>query len=324
MTFSDFLRDHQYSILRDLTRIMLTIFAAPKPFLGKIKTIQENAIKSWTELHPKCEIILFGDEVGISDIVTELKIHHEPKVLKNEYGTPLINDIFNKAKNKAVHNYLCYINSDIILLDDFLPAFLRVKKKIAEFLIAGQRWDIDIDVPLTFEPLWESHLIQKVYEEGKLRGIAAMDYFIFNRSLWNDMPPFAVGRPSWDNWMIYKARKLKIPVINATQCISAIHQNHNYDHIVSRTIPPHRHTAESIKYGPESFKNKELAGDHDIRFNLYDATHILTRDNLRLSLNLKYMWRFINMVPILYRYPENRLVKKIFQISHNLWCRYIS
>ena len=50
---------------------MITIFTIPKPFKGHINTIQRNAIQSWMQLKPECEIILFGDDYGVSDIAKE-------------------------------------------------------------------------------------------------------------------------------------------------------------------------------------------------------------------------------------------------------------
>src|SRR5437773_1932544 len=66
---------------------MLTIFSTPKPFEGHSNVIQRNAIKSWTLLHPEVEVILFGDEEGTAEACRDLAIHHEPQVIRNEYGT---------------------------------------------------------------------------------------------------------------------------------------------------------------------------------------------------------------------------------------------
>ena len=104
---------------------MLTIFAIPKAFHGHIATIQRNAIYSWTLLRPKCEIILFGTEEGIREAAAEFKVGHIPDVSCNEYGTPFLGPIFNQVKHLAQHSLLCYVNADIILLDDFIKAALR-------------------------------------------------------------------------------------------------------------------------------------------------------------------------------------------------------
>ena len=71
----------------------LTILAMPKPFRGHIGIIQRNAIRSWTLLRPSCEIVLFGDDTGVSAAAAELGVRHVPNVARNEYGTPLVNDV---------------------------------------------------------------------------------------------------------------------------------------------------------------------------------------------------------------------------------------
>ena len=106
---------------------MLTIFSIPKPFCGHTKIIQTNAIHSWTILLSECEIILFGNEEGTDDIATKFSITHIPTIKRNEFGTPLISDAFSKAKEIAKYKKLAYVNSDIILINDFTKAIEKIK-----------------------------------------------------------------------------------------------------------------------------------------------------------------------------------------------------
>jgi hypothetical protein len=76
---------------------MIALFTIPKPFRGHVAVIQRNAIQSWLQLKPACEIILFGDEEGTAEIAGEMAVRHVPEIKRNEYGTPLVNDIFYKA-----------------------------------------------------------------------------------------------------------------------------------------------------------------------------------------------------------------------------------
>ena len=52
---------------------MLTLFSTPKPFRGHIAVIQTNAIRSWLELEPACEVILFGDEEGTAEVAAAFR-----------------------------------------------------------------------------------------------------------------------------------------------------------------------------------------------------------------------------------------------------------
>ena len=80
---------------------MITFFTIPKPFKDHISVIQRNAIISWSQLHPDCEIILYGDEEGIKEIADEFGLIHIPDIEKNEYGTPFLDFVFNDAQARA-------------------------------------------------------------------------------------------------------------------------------------------------------------------------------------------------------------------------------
>jgi len=209
---------------------MLTIFTVPKAFRGHIAVIQRNAIRSWLLLRPKCEIILFGNDEGTKEIAAEFRLRHIPEIACNEYGTPLVNDVFQKAEKSARGNVLCYVNTDILLLGDFIEGVNYVARRKRRFLIAGQRWNVDLLKPLDFKVDWEEELRSLVVAKGELYDPAGIDYFVFDGNL-GEIPPFAIGRTLFDNWLIYRARERGVAVVDATRRISAIHQNHDYGHL---------------------------------------------------------------------------------------------
>src|SRR5438067_1262389 len=98
---------------------MLTIFSTPKPFRGHVKITQYNALRSWTLLDPKIEIILFGDEEGAQEAAREFGLRHEPSVRRSEKGTKYLGYLFDRAQEVSRHDVLCYVNCDIILMSDF-------------------------------------------------------------------------------------------------------------------------------------------------------------------------------------------------------------
>ena len=115
---------------------MLTLFSTPKPFLGHSKVIQLNALRSWKQLFPDVDIILFGVDEGSAEACRELGLRHEPHVETNSFGTKRIDYIFRRAQEIARHDFLCYVNCDIILLADFAAAFARVVPRF------GGRWPL--------------------------------------------------------------------------------------------------------------------------------------------------------------------------------------
>jgi len=249
---------------------MLTIFTIPKPFSGHIDVIQKNAIMSWLSLTPACEVILYGDEPGIGDVAQELSIRHVPDIRKNEYGTPFLDDVFNHAQRIARHDIICYCNADIIFFNDIIEAVKKIS--VRDYLMIGERWDVDVTTPLEFSrENWAQDFFTFARSHHTVLNFPGMDYFIFPRGMLQDMLPFTVGRRGWDNWLIFHVRKRKIPVIDATGVLNAIHQNHSYTHIPKK---------EGSRWdGPESRSNLRLVQNRQIYlWELADSNWVLTQE----------------------------------------------
>ncbi len=293
---------------------MLTIFSIPKPFVGHIKVIQTNAIRSWVLLRPKCEVILLGDEGGTAEVASDLGICHVTDVERNDYGTPLVSSMFRIAQDVASHKLMCYVNADIILMSDFLAAIRQIKWQ--SFLLIGQRWDIDLKESIDFSnENWEEQLRAYLAREGKLHTQSALDYFVFPGGVYRDIPPFAVGRPAWDNWVVYQARSQKIPVIDATRVITVVHQNHDYSH--------HPMDKVGIYKGPEAERNRKLLGGNERAFGTNHATHILTLQGTKRALSIEHLYYRITAIPALVPYMHSlnlpiSLLMKVLIISKNL------
>ena len=277
---------------------MLTIFTVPKPFDGHIGIIQRNAVQSWLRLRPACQVLLCGDEAGTAEAAATLGVDRIPAVDRNEFGTPLLSSVFAAAETQAAYGLLCYVNADILLLSDFAEAARRVAASKRRFLMVGQRWDLDVTEPLAFgEKDWERELRARVEQRAALHPPSGSDYFVYPRGALGGLPPFAVGRPGWDNWMIYDARRRRVPVVNATEATLVIHQNHAYGHVKQST-------GEAWE-GPEGDRNRELIGGGDRIFTLADATHRLTSAGLGRALTPAHLKRRLRtlavFVPVLGR-----------------------
>jgi hypothetical protein len=92
--------------------------------------------------------------------------------------------------------------------------------------------------------------------------------------MYQDIPPFGLGRLHWDHWLVWKARSLGAPVIDASYAVMAIHQNHDYNH--------HPKGRAAVWQGPEPERNWQLAGNGKHLCTFEDATHILTRSGVLL------------------------------------------
>ncbi len=247
---------------------MLSIFAFPKPFHGHIGVIQRNAIGSWMQLKPRCEIFLFGNEEGTAEVARELGACHVPDIARNEFGTPLLSDVFQRGEQLATQSIHSYVNCDIVLGREFISAVKQVSATNKRFLMVGQCCGLEVKSPIQFEQSkWEEHLKDLVCERGEMRGLAAIDYFVFPRGLYQTLPPFALGRAKFDNWLVWRARNLKVPVVDATPSVLAIHQNHDYFHVAGGK--------DYTLYGEEAMRNLKYAGGEGHCYEISDATHKL-------------------------------------------------
>ena len=102
---------------------MITLFTLPKPFVGPIKTLQMNALRSWKALGNGVEVLLLGRERGVAEAASALQLRHiNEECSRNNQGTPLLNWIFEEAQKFATHPTVCYVNTGIILTPTFLLA----------------------------------------------------------------------------------------------------------------------------------------------------------------------------------------------------------
>ena len=264
---------------------MLTFFTTAKPFHGHNGITQRNALKSWALLDPSVEIILVGDDEGGAEVANELGIRHEPQVERNEFGTIRIDYMFARAQAMARHNIVCYLNCDIILLPDFTEAIRRVRSEYSEFLAIGRRWDLDITEKIDFsDSRWQEKITEMRVTDARQQTDWYIDYFVFSRGLFGqEIPPFAVGRAGWDNWMVWKARQTGKPVVDISRAVSAVHQNHDYRH--------HPQGRKGVYKGEEAERNLQLAGGAGHLFCIGDATLRLGRKRLRR--NPKFYWHFV-------------------------------
>jgi hypothetical protein len=253
---------------------MLTIFSTPKPFEGRIAVIQRNAIQSWLLLSPDVEVMLIGDDPGTSETAREFGIRHVKHIERNETGAKYLSSIFTQAQNLARYPIVAYINCDIMLMSDFLRAVEQVSAWRNRFLMAGRRWEIDILEPWEFQASnWEAGLRNRVLARGKRRSQHAIDYFVFPRGMYPDIPPLVIGRFWWDHWLIWRARSTPIPMVDATATVMAVHQNHDYAY--------HPQGLHGVWYGREAKANRELAGKGRHLATLDEATHLLTNRGIK-------------------------------------------
>jgi hypothetical protein len=270
----------------------MTLFTAPKPFTHPhIATIQRNAIRSWQQLGSDVEVLLLGDEEGMSEEADKLGVRQIKEIKRNASGTPLISSLFDTARAQNNSPLLAYVNADILLFPEFLSSTHNALAQASHFLMVGQRWDLEITRDLDFSAGWQASLKQECAENGSLHKPVGSDYFVYPRACFLSIPDFAIGRAGWDNWMIYHSRLKGWKTIDASAEIQIIHQNHDYSHLPGGQA--HYHL-------PETDENIRLAGGKRTIFTLPDANYVFESGQIRpAKWHVKRLVREIEIFPVI-------------------------
>ncbi len=260
---------------------------------------------------PDAQILLFGDDDGIEDAAEELGTELISIESKTEYNTPFLDSAFRIAHDRAEFDLICYINTDIILLQDFFQSVNLIHYK--RFLMIGCRYDIDLNrevfIDRTTEKFFRNHAFRR-WESDNSYG---SDFFLFTKSSgFREILNFIVGRPGWDNWIIFRGRMLRIPVIDVSESVFCVHQNHDYQHVPERT----------------GEKWEGVEGDHNLnlllkgqRMSLIDASHKMKDGKIRLNFSKKHRIRYLSTLQI--THPELLPLFRLFwfagKTKHNLF-----
>lgn len=242
----------------------LTIFTIPKPFRGKYGTMQKNAIRSWQAVLRPRDIFLFGTEEDIGKDCERLGCTRKGIWLNKEFGVPRVDTTFERAQRDASTSLMALINTDMIFGPEIRKAIEIVTERFERFLIIGRKTDVDFVELIDFsDKTWWEKLRAFALKNGELHGVCGLDFFFFDRGRYKELPALLIGRKTWDNYLAWYVMQQKIPVVDATKMVMAVH--------------PHTR-ALRVKSGPAYVYNRKLggrAGRHG-RTNL--AAWELTRD----------------------------------------------
>lgn len=253
---------------------MLTFFSVLKPCVGRTALAQRQAVVSWVNLVGPENVLLLGDETGVRELSEALGTRWIPEVRRNRHGTPLLDDTIRRARDASATQLLCFINGDIVVDERFMSASRDVSERLRSFLLVGQCINLDVPDDLMTGDTPASLLADLASQTGSLRGHDFVDYFVFTRDLFTDVPSFALGRAGFDNWLIWSARASGAAVVDATRYQLPVHQNHAYDHLAGGVTDAYR--------GEEAAANLRLAAGHLL--TTLDSTHLLTPNGLRTDM----------------------------------------
>lgn len=213
---------------------MITVFGTLKP---KYDYRQRNAVRSWAQL-PRCRILLIGEESTPADY--EFNTGLAKNVRRSDLGIPQLDSLFEVAQEWSPDDLFLYINADIIVWDSIVLAAEACAKKFSRFLMVGQRTNVGLPGSMGRD---DERTLRRV-ARGELFHPCGCDYFGFTRGLWPEIPPYAIGHTTFDNWLIWSALEAGEPVIDVTKVVTVAHQKHVQPNLT--------------RMGPDAQINREL------------------------------------------------------------------
>ena len=294
---------------------MITIFCTPKNFEGIFDIIQKNAIRSWRYLSEDLEIIIFGKSKGSQEISNEIKGIHYPDVKCSKNGVPFLSDMLQKASDIASFNVLLFINSDIVLPKNSIEIFKKANRTKSKFLFVGHRWDMKVNNFINFKDPGKVAKFWKVSKSvSKKNSPAAIDYFLFRKNSLKRIPDFAIGRPGYDNWLIWYARRNFIPVIDISKEIEVIHQTHHYN-FHNLKNDPKIVDRNKIPVDEDGLSNFKIHGKKVL--NILDANYKMENGKISKKTSIDYIYRNVGKLPIIF--PEFSIFFNIYKNFYRMF-----
>ena len=205
---------------------------------------ERNAIRSWQLAFPGARILLFGYECR--DLALELDVEFYIGIRRCNDGAPYLSDMIQGMTIQARREdrALLWVNADIILFRSAWPLFCSYDRVMNPFLLTGRRVDVTVEEEIPDDLLCLEEWGREVAATGKVLPPCGADWFLWRRGMYTNMPLLAIGRCSFDNYIIYDAVQNDVERYNVTQQVLALHQVHP--------------EAEGLRSSPQAKENQRL------------------------------------------------------------------
>ena len=221
----------------------ITFITTLKPYTDLYTPIQVNAINSWLNLDMDKQILVYTEhkeetEKHFADHLDIIKVITPKRITKS--NAVYVSDVFYAPYDYTEKDdILCYINSDMIMLDDFVKSVDTVLHKndyrSNPYYISGRRWEWkDSNEYKKFHDFSDKENFLKYVEStvkksGYMGLVFSADYFIHPRSLFEGKIPedMILGRCVWGSWIARAAKRLQANTFDIFKTCFSIHPFHS-------------------------------------------------------------------------------------------------
>ena len=228
---------------RRLVVVFTTLFGADITRKNRLKHLaQVNTLIALVSLKPYVYSLVFTDDEVWAKKARELGVDRvRPILSKNKFKTPFLHGMLKVAR--TIHApFHCYINGDILLGQSFVQTLLAIKREVHEnrlprkVFVIGRRYNVNISSDHVLprdanSPIATEELLNKWIQQSSLGQPDAFDWFVFSKHTfhWQNVPPFVIGRVSYDNCLAHIAvQDPSVATIDGTLTVRAIHQTDSY------------------------------------------------------------------------------------------------
>jgi len=231
----------------------ITFITAFRKFRPPFNMIQHSALYSWKV--NGIPVIAPMNEIGIKEACTGYEnitlIDGVKRGREIGFSTqsPIVPDLIAKALPLAKTTTVAYINSDIIITENFSERIQQMVDKYGYDIYAvGSRNEIDlkeyINTPETYKKVLEQK--REAYDDS-----TSSDIFIASKFTWrkviSEMPDYILGRWGWDNYLHMMAEVYKLKKHNCSDVLPILHCKHTFHHIFAQE-KKHEKDAPSSQY----------------------------------------------------------------------------
>jgi len=228
---------------------------------------QRSAVYSWKrEKMDTNPILALGRDKGVKEFCEKHGFKYIPEVkLACDQGLetthPMLRSLIAVAAEHTTTQYMCLINSDIIVCPKFHPKLGSLLFKNPNPFVVGIRYDINLDRPAVDEPSYKALWQRKDIKAHRTGG---SDYFAFTKKfalqMLEYMPDYVMGAAAWDNWLHWVALNRSRTPICTLKNPKILHPAHTYRQLgakVKRSIYEH----PAVKHNMGIYKpSKQKAG----------------------------------------------------------------
>ncbi len=215
-------------------RPVLTLFTSFKFSLNKTD-IYQRTLKNWAELRPFVQPIYFKvtNEESNKNLLNEARQLGWMIEDMNELGVnstlPVFKSIFLKGMQLTKSAFYGFSNGDILFLDGLIETLCFLHEEIpwTRFLLTARR--INLNSTFLLPSVTKTRMLDLVRQNGRQFIPNAIDLFIVsaNSYSWENVPPFVIGRITYDNWLLANALLNNISVVDVTRTVPLLHQTDN-------------------------------------------------------------------------------------------------